>query len=1063
MLSWVLEAKDRSSAVFTKNAQAVGSLSTQLDKARDAELKSRAATLSAEKASLAVTDARKRAAVVTKDANSTEEQRRKALLSVEQAEVRHAQAIRRVDVANRALISSSRQASRETETAAKRSGLFGDTLRTAVAGGAIYAGIKVAKFGLDAAHAASDMNESVNKSAVVFGVGQDAVLKFASTSAKSLGISRQEAIESTATFGNFFEALKIAPPAAEKMSIRIVQLAADMASFNNADPTQVLEDLRSGLAGQIEPLRKYGIDLSEVALKAEAMRLGLGKIGPTLTGSQKAQAAYSLILRQTTTAQGDFARTSSGVANQQRILNAQFKDFQATVGKTFLPVLSGAVKGANSLLGPMSELVVKVQDLPGPVKQGAVAFGLMYGASKLLGPTIGRVGSAIGDLPLRGLSVNLEGTVGSTGRLSGVVKGLGAGIKGVTAAVGPMNIALGAVAVAGSVVFSRLQDAAHVAQQFADTITAKGGTDLNSQIALVSDELDRQNQLAGKGISLFGRLYLNEDSKRAANNADALTTKLGDLRTQVDVNAASAKALADQQQKQADTANSAVASTGKLVSVQDQLKNPKVIKAVDDFGQTINRTTGQVLEQKTAIEQLTYQYDRLTGKDISAAEAAINFEAAVDGLSQSVHDNGRTLDINSEKGRNNETALLNAAKAAQELSEKVGDTKGYDAGRAAMIESRNRLLDLGRRLGLTRAQVQAYADTYLKIPAAKPTYISTPGAKISAQQLDAVLKKTGELPLRKTVNVQVNIRGNDVTGSFTYLTPGGGHARAYGGWIPGYSGGDRADNIPARLTAGEFVVQRPTARKIQAQAPGFLDALNAGQVDVGGDKSGMRLRYGRALAFASGGSVPYVQSWLRAQDPKPYIWGGVGPGGFDCSGLVGAAYGLLRGLTPYRRYFTTAGFPGFDGFRRGTTRNGFNVGVNPGVHMAGSLGGLGFEAQSTATGIHVGSGVTPTSRFAQQWYLPGVGGLTAAQIHQTVALVRPRIIADIMRDLGVRSADRGAVLRPGLNVLDNRTGQPERLVPAAQPVTIQLVVDGDVLAEVASTRILAAADGGSRR
>jgi hypothetical protein len=82
------------------------------------------------------------------------------------------------------------------------------------------------------------------------------------------------------------------------MSTKFVGLASDLASFNNTDPAQALDALRSGLTGETEPLKQYGINLNDAALKQEALRLGLDASGPTLSASAKAQAAYSLIMQQ---------------------------------------------------------------------------------------------------------------------------------------------------------------------------------------------------------------------------------------------------------------------------------------------------------------------------------------------------------------------------------------------------------------------------------------------------------------------------------------------------------------------------------------------------------------------------------------------------------------------------------------------------------------------------------------------------------------------------------------------------------------------------------------------
>lgn len=194
----------------------------------------------------------------------------------------------------------------------------------------------------DAIDAASDLNESVSKAGVVFGSGQAALLKWADTSASAFGQSKQQAIEAASTFGNFFEAMGVAQPKAQTMSQTMIQLAGDLASFNNADPSEVLDALRSGLSGEVEPLRKFGVDLSDATLKQEALKEGMVIHNGVLSASQKAQAAYSLIMQQTKTAQGDFGRTSGGLANQQRILSAEWDNAKASLGTGLLPIMTKA-------------------------------------------------------------------------------------------------------------------------------------------------------------------------------------------------------------------------------------------------------------------------------------------------------------------------------------------------------------------------------------------------------------------------------------------------------------------------------------------------------------------------------------------------------------------------------------------------------------------------------------------------------------------------------------------------------------------------------------------------
>ncbi len=101
------------------------------------------------------------------------------------------------------------------------------------------------------------------------------------------------------------------------------------------------------------------------------------------------------------------------------------------------------------------------------------------------------------------------------------------------------------------------------------------------------------------------------------------------------------------------------------------------------------------------------------------------------------------------------------------------------------------------------------------------------------------------------------------------------------------------------------------------------------------------------------------------------MWGAVGPNAFDCSGLVGDVWARLTGNPTNRRYFTTSSNPKTFGFQKG--KGTFTMGLQPGQHMAGNLGGLGFEARSTKTGIFVGGSAKSVTKFPQQWFLPIVG------------------------------------------------------------------------------------------
>ena len=187
---------------------------------------------------------------------------------------------------------------------------------------------------------ASDLNETVSKVGVVFGGSSNAVLEFGKTAANSLGMSQNAALSAAGTYGNLFRAMGITEQSSADMSIGLVKLAGDLASFNNMDPTEVMDALRSGLSGETEPLKRLGININQAAIEAQALKSGLWDGIAPISAAAKAQATYALVMEQTTLAQGDFARTSDGVANQQRIMAANFEDIRAKIGTGLLPMLS---------------------------------------------------------------------------------------------------------------------------------------------------------------------------------------------------------------------------------------------------------------------------------------------------------------------------------------------------------------------------------------------------------------------------------------------------------------------------------------------------------------------------------------------------------------------------------------------------------------------------------------------------------------------------------------------------------------------------------------------------
>lgn len=197
---------------------------------------------------------------------------------------------------------------------------------------------------------ASAVNEEVTKSQQIFGASSAEVVKWSDTMAGAFGVSKRAALEATGIFGQLFSVVGIGPAESAKLSQSLVELAADMASFNNASPEDVLLAIRSGLVGEAEPLRRYGVLLSEARVQQVAMAATGKDNVKSLTNQEKAQARYAIILKDSAKAQGDVARTGGGLAGQQRELAAQVANLEAAFGAVLIPTLTDFITTINDAI-----------------------------------------------------------------------------------------------------------------------------------------------------------------------------------------------------------------------------------------------------------------------------------------------------------------------------------------------------------------------------------------------------------------------------------------------------------------------------------------------------------------------------------------------------------------------------------------------------------------------------------------------------------------------------------------------------------------------------------------
>lgn len=247
---------------------------------------------------------------------------------------------------------------KDVDTFGDKMAAVGKKVGVALAAAAAAAGAMAIKIGIDAVKAASNLAETQSKVGVIFGESADAINKFAATAATKLGQTRQQAMDAASTFATFGKSAGLAGNELVKFSTDLTTLSADLASFYNTSPEQAINAIGAALRGESEPIRAYGVLLNDATLKQEAMNMGIYNGTGALSAQQKVLAAQQVILKQTSDAQGDFARTSDGLANQQRILTAQLENTKAMLGEALLPTVLKVVAFFNNSVIPTFEAFV---------------------------------------------------------------------------------------------------------------------------------------------------------------------------------------------------------------------------------------------------------------------------------------------------------------------------------------------------------------------------------------------------------------------------------------------------------------------------------------------------------------------------------------------------------------------------------------------------------------------------------------------------------------------------------------------------------------------------------
>ena len=219
----------------------------------------------------------------------------------------------------------------------------------------------------DAIDISSSLTEVENVVRTTFGNYEKLIQDFSKTSIQDFGMSELTAKQVASRFQAMGTAMGFSQGKMADMSLQLTKLTADMASFYDMEQSDVARNLQAVFTGETEPLRKYGLDLTQATLKEWAMKQGIDADISSMTQAEKTMLRYQYVMANTAAAQGDFARTSDTWANQVRILKQSFEQLAAIIGGALINAFKPFVRTLNAVMQKVIAFATTVTNALGSI------------------------------------------------------------------------------------------------------------------------------------------------------------------------------------------------------------------------------------------------------------------------------------------------------------------------------------------------------------------------------------------------------------------------------------------------------------------------------------------------------------------------------------------------------------------------------------------------------------------------------------------------------------------------------------------------------------------------
>ncbi|MFW3477189.1 phage tail tape measure protein, partial [Streptomyces microflavus] len=425
-------------------------------------------------------------------------------------------------------------------------------------------------------------------------------------------------------------------------------------------------------------------------------------------------------------------------------------DLERLKGALEVALIEGG-SAANGTLRSMTQWVTSLvnayNSLPPELQHAVTGFmgiggavALVAGGMLLLLPRIAATRAALVSMGVTATSV--RAAMMALGRLTLVVGGLAAVSFGVEAMMRRFDEAPPSV----TKLSNALVDLA-VKGKAGGELTKAFGKDLDEFGSSVK-RIAHAGTLDHIGDSLYNITHFGSDAPdllEARDNVKSLDEALAGL-----VSAGSPEIAAQAFAKMAVEAEAQGTSTEKLRTLLPQygealsgLDTQQKLAAESQagLGEETSLTAEDMKDQRTEAEKLTDALKALNGVAISTAEQEIGFRQSLANLTEVVTENGRSLDITTDKGRKVKGAFLDAAKAAMDHAQAVAEQTGsQERGQATLTKNVSLLRKQMDAAGFSKDAINKLTDAYLQLPSAATTKV-TADTKAAVKNLQEVQTK----------------------------------------------------------------------------------------------------------------------------------------------------------------------------------------------------------------------------------------------------------------------------------------------------------------------------------